>query len=138
MKRFIAGLLLGLMATAAAEVTISRWQDLQPYIAQLANKVNAQDAKIAALESRVTALEAPAVTGSATLDWAPNTEPDLAGYRVYHGTAPGSYGPAVDVGLATTYTVSDLPAGTHYFTVTAYDAAGNESARATEVSKRIE
>ena len=57
MKRFIAGLLLGLMATAAAEVTISRWQDLQPYIAQLANKVNAQDAKIAALQTEVATLK---------------------------------------------------------------------------------
>lgn len=104
-------------------------------------EIRALKAEIAALKDRVTALEArsqPPVTGSATLDWSPNTEPDLAGYRVYHGTAPGSYGPAVDVGLATTYTVSDLPAGTHYFTVTAYDAAGNESARATEVSKRIQ
>lgn len=97
--------------------------------------------RIGALEARVSALEGsaqPPVTGSATLDWAPNTEPDLAGYRVYHGTAAGSYGPAVDVGLATTYTISNLPAGTHYFTVTAYDAAGNESARAAEVSKRIQ
>lgn len=57
MKGFIAGLLLGLMATAAAEVTISRWQDLQPYIAQLANKVNAQDAKIAALQTEVATLK---------------------------------------------------------------------------------
>ena len=57
MKGFIVGLLLGLMATAAAEVTITRWQDLQPYIAQLANKVNAQDAKIAALQAELAALK---------------------------------------------------------------------------------
>lgn len=57
MKGFIVGLLLGLMATAAAEVTIARWQDLQPYIAQLANKVNAQDAKIAALQNEVATLK---------------------------------------------------------------------------------
>ncbi len=57
MKGFIVGLLLGLMATAAAEVTITRWQDLQPYIAQLANKVNAQDAKIAALQTEVATLK---------------------------------------------------------------------------------
>ncbi len=104
-------------------------------------EIRALKAEVAALKDRVTALEAraqPPVTGSATLDWSPNTEPDLAGYRVYHGTAPGTYGPAVDVGLATTHTISGLPAGTHYFTVTAYDAAGNESARAVEVSKRIQ
>jgi hypothetical protein len=97
--------------------------------------------RVGALEARVSALEGsaqPPVTGSATLDWAPNTEPDLAGYRVYHGTSSGVYGPAVDVGLATTYTINGLPAGTHYFTVTAYDEAGNESSRATEVSKRIQ
>jgi len=56
-KGFIVGLLLGLMAAAAAEVTITRWQDLQPYIAQLANKVNAQDAKIAALQTEVATLK---------------------------------------------------------------------------------
>jgi hypothetical protein len=114
-----------------------------PALAQptVVGEIKALRDRVGALEARVSALEGstqPPVTGSATLDWAPNTEPDLAGYRVYHGTAPGSYGPAVDVGLATTYTISDLPAGTHYFTVTAYDAAGNESARATEVSKRIQ
>ena len=57
MKRFIAGFLTALCATAAAEVTITKWQDLQPYIAQLANKVNAQDAKIAALQGEVAALK---------------------------------------------------------------------------------
>lgn len=114
-----------------------------PAVAQptVVGEIKALRDRIGALEARVSALEGstqPPVTGSATLDWTPNTEPDLAGYLVYHGTAPGSYGPAVDVGLVTTYTISDLPAGTHYFTVTAYDAAGNESAPATEVSKRIQ
>lgn len=114
-----------------------------PAVAQptVVESIKALRAEVAALKDRVAALEArtqPPVVGSATLDWSPNVEPDLAGYRVYHGTSSGVYGPAVDVGLATTYTLNDLPAGTHYFTVTAYDAAGNESLRATEVSKRIQ
>ena len=42
---------------------------------------------------------------------------DLAGYRVYWGTSPGSYSESVPVSGAatTTYTVDDLDAGTWYF-----------------------
>ncbi len=133
MRAALAGLLLAIALPAAAQTTVVG------EIAKLRAEVATLKSALTALTARVAALEGTKpVTGSATLDWAPNTEPDLAGYRVYHGTASGSYGPAVDVGLATTYTISNLRAGTHYFTVTAYDSSGNESARAVEVSKRIE
>lgn len=77
---------------------------------------------------------------TATLTWNPNTESDLAGYRVYQGTITGQYGPPTDVGLSTTYTVT-LPQltidQTYYFAVSAYDLAGNESGKSSEVSKLV-
>jgi len=66
--------------------------------------------------------------GEATVSWQANTEPDLEGYRVYYGTAPGSYGPFVPAGTNTSKTITDLDDGeTYYFVVTAVDQAGNES-----------
>ncbi|MGD9853168.1 MAG: hypothetical protein AB7T38_18115, partial [Nitrospirales bacterium] len=75
---------------------------------------------------------------TASLQWAANTEPDLAGYKVYHGTAPGVYGSSLNVGKATTYQFPNLESNkVHYFSVTAYDTSGNESSPAPEVSKAI-
>ncbi|MCG3113116.1 MAG: DNRLRE domain-containing protein [Candidatus Manganitrophus sp. SB1] len=75
--------------------------------------------------------------GDATLTWNTNTEADLAGYRVYFGTASRTYGPSINVGKATSYTLTGLANRTHFFAVTAYDTAGNESAFSVEVSKSI-
>jgi hypothetical protein len=62
------------------------------------------------------------------LAWNPNTELDLAGYRVYYETASGMYGTPIDVGNVTTCTLNGLTQGViHYIAVTAYDAARNES-----------
>lgn len=72
------------------------------------------------------------------ITWAANTETDLAGYRVYVGTSPGSYNTSIDVGKVTSYSLANLKPGvTYYFTVTAYDVSGNESIRAVEVSKSV-
>jgi fibronectin type III domain protein len=84
----------------------------------------------------------PAPTaGSATLTWNANVEPDLGGYKVYVGTASGTYsfsGSPFTVGKATTYTVNDLPLNnTYFFAVSAYDNAGNEGPLSVEVSKSI-
>ena len=64
---------------------------------------------------------------------------DLAGYKVKRGTVSGTYTAAapIDVGNVLTYTVTNLPAGTHYFVVTAYDTSGNESVASNEGSKTI-
>jgi hypothetical protein len=79
-----------------------------------------------------------ATSDSATLEWAANFEPDLAGYRIYHGTSSGIYGLPQTVGKTTTYQYHDLaPNKTHYFTLTAFDASGNESLPSSEVSKYI-
>jgi len=69
-----------------------------------------------------------------TLQWDRNTEPDIAGYKVYYGTASRVYGvPIVLAGNVTTYTVTGLTSGTYYFAVTAYNTAGLESGFSNEV-----
>ena len=79
---------------------------------------------------------------TATLEWDAVTFPTLSGYRVYYGTAPGSYqqppGAGVDVGNVTNFTVAGLGSGTrYYFAVTAYDGSNNESGYSNEVFKDI-
>jgi hypothetical protein len=69
-----------------------------------------------------------------TLQWDPNTEPDLLGYKVYYGCSSRSYQFNNDVGNKTTCTVSNLEDGkAYYFAVTAYDTSGNESNYSGEV-----
>ncbi len=86
-----------------------------------------------------------ALAGTATLSWNANTEPDLAGYKIYYGTSPrtgtcppGGYTNNVNVGNVTSYTFNNLTNGqTYYFSVTAYDTSNNESGCSSEVSKVI-
>ncbi len=89
----------------------------------------------------VTLLVATAVSTSrttATLTWSPNTESDLAGYKVYQGTTYGVSGYPVAVGNVTSYMVNTLDAGkTYFFFVTAYDTSGNESLHSNEVCMRF-
>src|SRR5437879_11116646 len=60
---------------------------------------------------------------SVTLAWDPNSDLDLAGYKLYYGVAHGSYSNTVDVGNVTTNTLSDLAPGvTYFFVVTAYNS----------------
>lgn len=87
--------------------------------------------------------------GSATIAWDANTEPDLAGYRVYYGTASrgaitdpknGGYPAAnrIDVYGTTTKTIDNLSEGqTYYFSVTAFDTSNNESPYSIEKTKLI-
>ena len=79
----------------------------------------------------------PVFAADASLSWNPNTEPDLAGYKVYYGTASRTYGSPINVGNQTAFAVTGLSAGTYYFAVTAFDTSGNESVFSAEVSKAI-
>ena len=45
---------------------------------------------------------------SLNLEWNPNGEGDLAGYYVYYGTSPGSYGNPIDVENVTEYELTGL------------------------------
>ena len=75
---------------------------------------------------------------SATVSWDPNTEPDLAGYKIYYGSAPGVYEEAILVGNVTSYRVTELVAGKKYhFVVTAFDFTGNESGFSAEVTHTV-
>ena len=78
-----------------------------------------------------------------TLAWDANQESDVAGYKVYYGTNPGTYtgaeameGPSpVEMGNGTSATFVGLDdTKTHYFTVTAFNFNGEESAYANEVN----
>jgi Bacterial Ig-like domain len=83
-----------------------------------------------------------APTSTALLEWDAVSFPDFSGYRVYYGTAPGTYLQAVGTGIyagnTTSYTVPGLTSGTrYYFAVTAIDGSGNESPYSNEVFKDI-
>lgn len=87
-------------------------------------------------------------TGTATISWNANTEPDLAGYKIYFGSAtrtsdcpPGGYPEKIDVGKTEItdkpgYKIENLAKGkTYYFSVTSYDTSGNESCFSPEMRK---
>ena len=75
---------------------------------------------------------------TATLTWEPSTLTNLAGYKVYMGTASGVYGAPITVGNVTSYSVANLAIGsTYYFAVTDYNTSGIESVFSNEVSKSI-
>lgn len=80
-------------------------------------------------------------TGNVALTWTANREPDLAGYKIYVGTASGTYsfpGSPFLTGRVTSYTASHLPKGqTYFFALSAYDSAGNESPLSAEASKSL-
>jgi hypothetical protein len=64
---------------------------------------------------------------------------DLVGYKVHYGNAPQTYGQTISInnpGLAT-YVVQNLPAGTYYFAITAYNSAGTESLLSDEVAATL-
>ncbi|MGH7452819.1 MAG: fibronectin type III domain-containing protein, partial [bacterium] len=76
--------------------------------------------------------------GALKASWNANTEPDLAGYKIYYGLSSGNYTISINVGNVTQYTVNQLTEGlVYHFVVTAYDTAGNESAYSQEVSGQI-
>jgi len=75
---------------------------------------------------------------SVELEWDPNTEPELVGYKIYWGTSSGNYTSSKDVGKTTTYTLTGLDEGkTYYFAATAYDGSSNESGYSNQISYTV-
>ena len=64
---------------------------------------------------------------------------DLTSFRLYYGQASGNYTSTVEISdpTATSY-VLELQPGTYYFSLTAFNAAGEQSDFSTEQIKVIE
>jgi hypothetical protein len=83
-----------------------------------------------------------------TFQWDSNTEADMAGYKLYKGSAAGGpYTFIVSIpylpGVPTQTSPTDIivPDGTEtviYFVLTAYDISNNESGYSNEVNARID
>ena len=84
-------------------------------------------------------LALPQIVSSAEigLAWDSNAESDVAGYKIYYGTASGKYTHSVNVGNVTQATLN-LPKKKYYISLTAYDTYGNESDYSNEVSWPIQ
>lgn len=94
----------------------------------------------------IEVLAAQSGTGSATLSWTAPTQnedgsalTDLAGYKLYWSTTPGSYPNSVTIDNpgVTTYVVENLTSGTYEFVVTAFNDSGLESRFSNTATKTI-
>lgn len=86
-------------------------------------------------------------TGSATVNWVPPTAntngsalSNLAGYVISYGTSASQLTSTVKLTNAglTSYVIENLPAGTYYFGVEAYNTTGETSAVSNIASKTIQ
>ena len=79
------------------------------------------------------------VAPSAREDSSPVSLSEIAGYKIYYGTAPGDYLNTVDIdnGSAGGYTFDALPSGTYYFVITVVDTGNRESLYSREMIKAI-
>ena len=87
-----------------------------------------------------------AASGAAILSWNAPTEnedgtplTDLAGYRLYWGTTPGSYPNSVTIDNpgVTVYVVDNLAPGTYEFVATAFNTSGLESSFSAPTTKTV-
>jgi hypothetical protein len=75
---------------------------------------------------------------SITLAWNQSADPTVVGYKAYYGVASRTYTNNIDVGNATSATISGLiPGTTYYFAATTYSALGVESPFSSEVSYTV-
>lgn len=77
-------------------------------------------------------------SASLNLAWDGSADPEVAGYLLYYGMASRSYINPVNVGSATSCTVSGLfPGASYFFAVTAYNDAGVESGFSSEIVYQV-
>lgn len=104
--------------------------------------LTAQDTSGNSSQRQLTVTSTPTTSNSAALAWDSVTASNISGYRIYYGTAPGTYlqsfGLGISVGNTTSYTLLGLSSGTrYYFAVTAFDTSGNESVYSNEAFKDV-
>ena len=74
--------------------------------------------------------------GKIFLSWDNSMESDFSGYKIYYGTATGTYDNFELIGTRNRYTLEGLTNGTRYYVaIAAADLAGNESILSDEVSE---
>jgi len=84
-------------------------------------------------------LRAVPAANSIELAWDVNTEPDLAGYRIYRATGDGPFEKFADGGLIPSYSDTAIEHGKQYrYAVAAFDKAGNESQRSGAVAATLQ
>lgn len=76
---------------------------------------------------------------SLSIAWNPNSEADLAGYKLYYdNNLNGDYQNVVNVGMVSEYEITNLPCGTTYrIAMSAYDVNHNESELSTAINISI-
>jgi hypothetical protein len=83
-----------------------------------------------------------AQAATVTLAWDPNSETDLAGYKLYYGNSPRTQAPypqtvVIQNKTATMWQLTLSP-GVYYFALTALDTSGKESGYSNEVTAQID
>jgi hypothetical protein len=98
--------------------------------------ITPEDKSPPAVPANLSAIPAP---GSAELSWDRNTEPDLAGYRVYRAAAGGAFQKIANTNEIPTYSDHAVePGKTYRYAVSAVDKAGNESALSSPVEVTLQ
>jgi hypothetical protein len=88
--------------------------------------------------NQTTSTAVAVVVSNSQMALAWDLDPSVVGYKIYVGTASGTYTLNIDAGNVTTFTVTGLQSGpVYYFAVTAYDRNRNESAFSNEVSATL-
>jgi hypothetical protein len=107
-------------------------------VSRLVGKVRCA-AHIILFVSVLVVLNSQPVFGSnITLAWDAATDPTVAGYTVFYGSASRSYTNSVNAGAATSATLSGLvPGATYYIAATTYETNGLQSDYSAEVTVTI-
>jgi putative Ig domain-containing protein len=113
-------------------------------------EIAATDGKdVTALKPFTIAVNAPAANSdgpTVALDWHPPTEntdgtalTNLKGYKLHYGTKTKTYTESIviDNPGVLSYVVDDLPKGTYYFALTAFNSSGAESDFSNEITHKV-
>jgi hypothetical protein len=108
--------------------------------------ISVSDGKASTALSAFSVTVNQVATGRATISWLPpttntdgSTLANLAGYHINYGTSASALNTVATVATpgVTSYMVDNLAPGSWYFSVKAYNSAGQESSASTVVSKPI-